>query len=84
MKTIDIKKMKKEFGKIDKNAMYSPEQILEMGVISDTALKPSVFTLYRLIKNGKLKALNHGSGGAPRYFIKGAVLKDFVKERYSL
>lgn len=79
-----IQKIKKEYRKIDENALYSPEQIVDMELIVDTKLKSSVFTVYRLIKRGKLKSENLGSGGAPRYFVKGNVLKKFVKERYSL
>ena len=69
--------------KIDDNAMLNPKQIEKMELVLNTKLEPSVFTLYRLIKSGKLKAINLGTGGESRYLVKGRDLKKFLSERYN-
>lgn len=77
-----IDEIKQKLDTIDDNALYSPKQVLDFGVITNTKLEPSVFTFYRLIKRGQLKAVNLGSGGSPRYFVKGKDLRDYICERY--
>lgn len=79
-----IKKQLEEIREINDEALFSPQAIMEMGVVLNTKLVPSVFTFYRLVKSGKLTATNFGSGGAPRYFVKGKDLKVFLTERYKL
>lgn len=69
---------------INDDALFSSKAIMEMGIVVNTKLVPSVFTLYRLIKRGKLKAVNMGNGDEPRYFVKGKDLKEFLAERYQL
>lgn len=76
--------MKKQIESIDDNALFNPKQVIELGVVVNTKLVPSVFTFYRLIKRGQLKAVNLGSGGSPRYFVKGRALKEFLAERYQI
>lgn len=79
-----IDEIKKKLDTIDDNALYSPKQVLDFGVITNTKLEPSVFTFYRLIKRGQLKAVNLGSGGSPRYFVKGKDLRDYIEARYDI
>ena len=69
---------------IDANAVYDPRTVIEMGFITNTKLEPSLFTLYRIIKRGQLKALNLGTDVQPRYAVKGSDLRDFVKKRYNI
>ena len=83
MKTV-IGTVKKQLRKIDDNALFSPQQIVDMGVIVDVNLKVSRWTVYRLIKRGDLKAIQLGSGSQPRFFVKGKVLKEFIRDRYQL
>lgn len=79
-----IEEITKKLKTIDDNAMYSPKQVLDFGVVTNTKLEPSVFTFYRLIKRGQLNATNLGSGGSPRYFVKGKNLRDFIEKRYDI
>lgn len=81
MTTAEIKKI---VLKIGDSEMLSVQEIHEMGVIVDTKLEPSRFSLYRIIKRGELKAVNLGGSGAPRYFVEGKDLKRFLCERYSI
>jgi len=74
----------KEIKEINDDALFSPQAIVALGVVLNTKLVPSVFTFYRLVRSGKLKAVNLGSGDAPRYFVKGKDLKNFLAERYQL
>jgi len=79
-----ITNFKKQIAKIEDNKIYTPKDILEMGVVIDTNLKPSIFTVYRLIKSGKLKAVDLGTGSVAKYKVKGKDLKKFLCERYQL
>jgi len=64
--------------------MLGSDEIMKMGVIVDTKLQPSQFTLYRLIKNKKLDAINISTGKASRYFVKVKNLKAYLKSTYNL
>lgn len=79
-----IKHVTKVLKKIDNDALYSPEQIHDMGVIVNTKLEPSLFTLYRLIRNGKIPAVDIGTGGSSRHFVKGKDLKAYLEETYKI
>ena len=79
-----LEEIKKQIESIDDSALFNPQQVVKLGVVTNTKLVPSVFTFYRLIKRGQLKAVNLGSGGSPRYFVKGKDLKNFLAERYQL
>lgn len=79
-----IEELQKLVEAIDDNVLLNPKRVIEMGVVVNTKLIPSVFTFYRLIKRGQLKAVNLGSGGSPRYFVKGRDLKAFLTDRYQL
>ena len=74
----------KEINAINDDALFDPKKLVKMRVIINTQLKPSVFTLYRLIKSGKLKSTNIGTGKKPRYYVKGKELKKFLIDRYQL
>jgi hypothetical protein len=79
-----IKKVKKVLKQLKPSELYGTDEIMEMGVIVNTKLEPSSFTLYRLIKSGKIPALNMGTGKASRYFVKGADLRQYLKDTYKL
>lgn len=79
-----IEEIKQIIEIIDDNALFSPKQVLDFGVITNTRLEPSVFTFYRLIKRGQLTAVNLGTGASPRYFVKGKDLKEYLNKRYDL
>jgi hypothetical protein len=76
--------LKKALKKLEDGKLYSTEDIFKMGVIVNTKLEPSMFTLYRLIKNGKLSAVDVGAGQHSRHFVKGEELKRYLKETYKL
>ena len=79
-----LNKIKRKLNKIEDEKLYSPNEILKMGVIIDTSGKPSVFSIYRLIKRGLIETVNVSTGNLPRYLIKGKNLKNFIKTRYNL
>lgn len=79
-----VDKIKKALGKLKDEKLYSPEDILALGLVVNTKLQPSTFTVLRLIKNGKLPAVNLATGVQPRYFVKGADLKKYIKETYKI
>ena len=79
-----IEQVKKALKKIQDDKLYSPEDIFEMGVIMNTKLVPSVFSVYRLIKSKKLQAVNIGTGTKSRHFVKGSDLKQYLKSTYQL
>ena len=79
-----IEKLKKAIKKIKDDDLYSPEDIFELGVIVNTKLEPSMFSVYRLIKNGKLPAVDAGAGKHSRHFVKGADLKKYLVKTYKL
>ena len=76
--------IKKAVAKLKDDELYSPEDINKMGVIVNTKLESSIFTVYRLIKNGKLPAVDVGAGKHSRHFVKGADLKKYLQETYKL
>lgn len=79
-----IAKIKKVLARLTDDKLYSPEEIKKLGVIVDTKLEPSLFTIYRLIKNKKLPAVDIGTGRSSRHFVKGFDLKDYLKKTYKL
>ena len=80
-----INKIKERLQEVEDNELYRPQEIEDIGVILNTKQEASKYTIYRLIKNGELEALNLNSGGVkPKYFIKGKDLKEFVKKRYKI
>jgi len=79
-----IEKIRRTVQRIDPKAMYSPEQITEMGVILDSKLQVSRFKIYALIREGKIESVNLGAGGNPRYYVKGADLKKYVKTVFKI
>lgn len=79
-----IEKIQKAIKSLKDDKLYSTEEIIELGVIVNTKLQPSMFTVYRLIKNGKLKAVDIGTGGASRHFVKGSDLKEYLKATYKI
>lgn len=79
-----IEIVKKALKKIVDDKLYSPEDIFAMGVIVNTKLVPSAFTVYRLIKSQKLPTVNIGTGSKSRHFVKGADLKQYLKATYKI
>ena len=79
-----IEDIKKAIKKIKDGTLYSTEDIHKLGVIVNTRLEPSMFTLYRLIKNEKLSAINMGTGKHSRHFVKGEDLKKYLRETYKI
>ena len=80
----DIQDALAKIADINDDALFEPNKIVKMKLVVNTKLVPSVFTLYRLIKSGKLKSITLGTGGAPRYFVKGGELKKFLSNCYQL
>ena len=84
MTVSNIKDALAKIADINDDALFEPNKIVKMNLVVNTKLVPSVFTLYRLIKSGKLKAVTLGTGDAPRYFVKGKDLKKFLSNCYQL
>ncbi len=84
MKTINIKTITTSLKKIDSQKLYSPNQIVEFGVIVNTLQQASIFTIYRLIKNKKLPAMDVSTGDKAQYLINGADIKKYVKKAYGI
>lgn len=61
-------------------AVLTPSEIVS--TVKNKSILPSVFSLYRFIKRGNLKAVNLGTEDEPRYHVKGRDLKKFFNERY--
>lgn len=61
-------------------AMLTPSEIV--GTVKSKSVVPSVFSLYRFIKRGNLKAVNLGTEDEPRYHVRGKDLKRFITERF--
>lgn len=61
--------------------MYSPDQIVRLGVVLNIKFEPSLDRVYRLIKRGLLPATNLGDLQA-RFFVKGKDLREFAEKRY--
>jgi len=80
-----IGKIVKKISTIKNQKLYSPKDIMELGVILNAASKPSREVVYRLIRSGHLKAIRAGAGeDQPNYLIEGKELKRFLKRRYNL
>ena len=75
--------IKKGLKNIDDDQTLDINEVFAMGLIVNTKLEPSRFTMYRLIKKGTLQTVDVGLG-QPRYLISGKSLKNFIKSRYKL
>ena len=62
------------------DAVLSPSEIVS--IVKNKSIVPSVFSIYRFIKRGDLKAVNLGTEDEPRYHVKGRALKKFFADRY--
>lgn len=76
--------VQKKIEAIKGDKMMTPNEIVDLGLVLNTKLQPSMFTVYRLIKSGKLPAANLGNGAVPRFMVKGSDLKKYLKERYNI
>lgn len=79
-----IEQIKRKIREIKDEKVYTPEEIVKKSLIVNTKFSPSLFTVYRLIKNGKIKAVDLGTGGAPRYAVEGKELKKFLRSRFNI
>lgn len=79
-----LKKLENKINKIKDTDLLSVDQIVSLGVVLNTKLEPSPFTLYRWIKRGQLQAMNMGTGKSSRYFVRGKDLKTFLLNRYAI
>lgn len=76
-------KIKNRLNKVVDTKMYSPDEIVELGVILNIKFEPSLHKVYRLIKRGDLKAVNMSNEPTqPRWFVEGRDLRKFVEARY--
>ena len=82
---IDLKAVRRFIKNIRSGNLYSTQEILALDSVSKTKLfgRSGVFTLYRLIKSGQLKAVNVSTRkGKPIYAVKGYSLKRFISQRF--
>lgn len=73
--------IKTRLEKVNDEEMYTPKQIVELGVILNVNFKPSLDRVYRLIKRGLLPARNFGDL-QERWFVKGKDVRAFAEGRY--
>jgi hypothetical protein len=67
------------------NKLYTPKEIVDLPVVKQSKLIPSVFTLYRLMKNSKIAiTADKSTGDLPRYLISGKAISTFLKSRYQV
>ena len=78
-----LKKIIAKVKKIKDKELLSANQILDLGVILNTKLEPSPYQFYRMLKRKQIKSINLGTEKAPRYFVYGKDLKEFLLKRYS-
>jgi hypothetical protein len=70
---------------VNDNTLYTPKEVVELPVVKKSQIIPSVFTLYRLMKSGKIiSTVDKSTGELPRYLISGKNVKSFLKSRYQL
>jgi hypothetical protein len=67
---------------ISQEDWYSVDRIHQLGLVLNTNGKPCRFTIYRLIRKGRLLARDFGSSGKPRYLVYGSDLIDFLNQKY--
>lgn len=79
-----IEKIKRKIKTLKPDELYSPSTITDMGLIVNTKLVPSIFTVHRLIRTGQLPAVDMGAGKHARHFVKGKDLIKFLKETYQI
>lgn len=65
---------------ISDDAVLTPSEIVS--TVKNKSIVPSVFSLYRFIKRGNLKAVNLGTDDEPRYHIKGREFKKFFGQKF--
>ena len=70
--------------KLKDDDLFSPSDITKMGLIFNTRVNPCIYTLYRFLRNGEIKAMNLASDKWPRYVVRGAELKKFVQSKYKV
>ena len=73
--------IKSRLKKIEDAKLYSPKEILELGVVLKIKFEPSLDRVYRLIKRGLLPTKNFGDLQA-RWFVTGKDLRAFAEARY--
>lgn len=77
--------IKNKLKKIDDEKLYSVAEVNAFGLILNTNLEPSVFSIYRLIENKVLPTVDMSTGGSKRRpFIKGKDIRALVMKRYKL
>ena len=64
--------------KIDKNYYYTPNQIVEMGIMKAKTVNSQRQMLLRYIREGKLPSRNIGQANNPLYLIHGSDLDKFI------
>jgi excisionase family DNA binding protein len=80
---INMQHIKKIVGTIDPKKHYTTQEIADMKIILNSQMKPSNFTLYRLIHSNTLKAIKIGTGAKfPRYAVQGQELINYINKRY--
>jgi hypothetical protein len=71
-------------GKISPHSTYTPQRIIELGLILDSNGNPAPRTLYRRLKAGVIPAITQGNKDKPRYIIKGSALISYLQKEYNL
>ncbi len=66
---------------IDPKKNYNVHEVAKMEVFLNTKGEGSIFTLYRLIRNGRLPVQDVGSAGQPRYLLLGQDLINELNKR---
>ena len=68
--------------KIDAAKFYSPNEILDLGIVVNTSMQPCRHALYRLLRSNTIKSIKVGSGTTKaRYKVLGRELINFTNNR---
>lgn len=69
-----------KYNKINKETFYTVEQAAELiGTASTKDTRKQM--IWRMIRQGRIEAIDRGKGAAPRYFIKGNELENYPERQ---
>ena len=79
-----LKKLQHNLQKIGDNDLLTPSEIVDLGLILNVDLEPSLPRLYRMLKKDEIPFVNMGTPKAPIYYIKGKDIREYVTRKYNL
>ena len=64
--------------KIDLEKFYTPNEIVELGIMTANSADTKKQMLLRFIREGRIEAKNLGGGNKPRYVVQGKHLVEYL------